>query len=87
MRKTTTGFTIVELLIVIVVIAILAAIITVAYRGIQDRARTDVVKADLNQALKQLTMDKVIAGAYPISTAADSGQGLHASTGTPINTP
>lgn len=32
------GFTIVELLIVIVVIAILAAITTVAYNGIQDRA-------------------------------------------------
>lgn len=34
----TTGFTIVELLIVIVVIAILAAIVIVAYQGIQQRA-------------------------------------------------
>mgnify|MGYP006209457325 CR=1 FL=1 len=34
-----TGFTIVELLIVIVVIAILAAVSIVAYNGIQDRAK------------------------------------------------
>ena len=33
------GFTIVELLIVIVVIGILAAIVTVAYAGVQERAR------------------------------------------------
>lgn len=43
-----TGFTIVELLIVIVVIAILAAITIVAYTGIQNRARatglTDAIK-------------------------------------------
>ena len=39
MKKGGTGFTIVELLIVIVVIAILASITVVAYNGIRDRAR------------------------------------------------
>ena len=39
MKKTKSGFTIVELLIVIVVIGILAAITIVAYNGIQSRAR------------------------------------------------
>ena len=38
MRKATSGFTIVELLIVIVVIAILASISVVAYNGIQQRS-------------------------------------------------
>ncbi len=40
MRKTVSGFTIVELLIVIVVIAVLAAITVVAYNGIQERAQS-----------------------------------------------
>lgn len=47
-----TGFTIVELLIVIVVIAILAAITIVAYNGIQTRARDSKVSTDLAQLSK-----------------------------------
>ena len=42
-----TGFTIVELLIVIVIIGILAAITIVAYNGIQNRANDTVIKNDL----------------------------------------
>lgn len=46
------GFTIVELLIVIVVIGILAAITIVAYSGVQDRAH----KAKIASDIRQLTM-------------------------------
>lgn len=42
-----TGFTIVELLIVVVVIAILAAITVVAYNGITERARVSSANNDL----------------------------------------
>lgn len=45
--KINKGFTIVELLIVIVVIAILAAITVVAYNGIQNQAQQSKIKADL----------------------------------------
>ncbi|AHB42068.1 General secretion pathway protein G [Candidatus Saccharibacteria bacterium RAAC3_TM7_1] len=51
-----TGFTIVELLIVIVVIAILAAITIVAYNSIQARARDNVRKQDLAQISKALKL-------------------------------
>ena len=44
------GFTIVELLIVVVVIAILAAIVIVAYNGIQTRARDSSVQTSVKQA-------------------------------------
>ena len=43
------GFTIVELLIVIVVIGILAAITIVAYNGVQNRARTTTAQANAQE--------------------------------------
>ena len=48
------AFTIVELLIVIVVIAILAAITIVAYTGIQERAQTASVQSASSQAGKKI---------------------------------
>ena len=59
MRKTTNGFTIVELLIVIVVIAVLAAITIVAYNGIQARANQSKMQADLSQIKKAILAARV----------------------------
>lgn len=59
------GFTIVELLIVIIVIAILAAISIVAYTGIQRKAAETALKSDLTQAGKQLALEQVEQGTYP----------------------
>ena len=58
------GFTIVELLIVIVVIAILAAITIVAYNGIQARARDTTRKEDLAQLSKATKLYSVDKGDY-----------------------
>ena len=51
-----TGFTIVELLIVIVVIAILASITVVAYTGIQSQAKDAIRKNDLSTISKVLNV-------------------------------
>ena len=59
------AFTIVELLIVIVIIAILAAITVVAYNGLQTRARASAASAALSQARKKLELYKVDNGSYP----------------------
>ncbi len=69
------GFTIVELLIVIVVIGILAAITIVAYNGIQGRARDTQRVQDLQSIVKALEAYKVIHGFYPaaVGTASASG--------------
>lgn len=53
------GFTIVELLIVIVVIGILAAIVIVAFNGIQDRARTTQRNSDGALLVKAISAARV----------------------------
>lgn len=54
-KQKQTGFTIVELLIVVVVIAILAAITIVAYNGIQNRAKDSAAQSAATQAAKKLS--------------------------------
>ena len=67
MHKTKSGFTLVELLIVIVVIALLAAIAIVAYNGIQVRARDTQRKQDIAQIEKALELFYIEHGHFPTS--------------------
>ena len=60
--QTQKGFTIVELLIVIVVIGILAAIVIVAYNGIQDRAQSSKRDADTNQYYQAILAARIATG-------------------------
>lgn len=64
-RRQATGFTIVELLIVIVVIGILAAITIVAYSGIQTRAENTKTNNALGYYAKALQLYATNNGLYP----------------------
>lgn len=59
------GFTIIELLVVVVVIAILASITVVSYNGITNRAKETVLKSDLQSGAEQLQLARITSGAYP----------------------
>jgi len=61
------GFTIVELLIVIVVIGILAAISIVAYNGIQQRARDATRMSDIGAIAKAVELYYAENGSYPLT--------------------
>ena len=56
------GFTIVELLIVVVIIAILAALVIVTYNGAKLRAQASGIAADLKSIEKALILYKTTAG-------------------------
>lgn len=63
------GFTIVELLIVIVVIAILAAITIVAYNGVQKRANASAAQSGANILQKKAEAFNASQSKYPTTTA------------------
>jgi len=65
MLKTKSGFTIVELLIVIVVIGILAAITVTIYSGVQQRARTSSRVEAIRSIQKGLELYRAANGIYP----------------------
>lgn len=65
MSQNKSGFTLVELLIVIVVLAVLATISVVAYNGVQDRARSAATSSELSANLKQVAIYAAATGTMP----------------------
>lgn len=83
---TNSGFTIVELLVIIAVICILVAITIVSYDGFTEQADIVSLQSDLNSASKQLSEFQARNGVYPTTidcTQPDSATNkcVRASTG------
>lgn len=74
LKQKTSGFTIVELLIVIVIIGILAGLVITTFVGIQQRARNSERQTDINSIASQLEGYFASHSAYPsladLNTAA-----------------
>ena len=67
--KKQSGFTIVELLIVVVIISILAAIAIPSYTAYTQRARRSDAKSALLQAALWMERSQTATGAYPLTAA------------------
>lgn len=80
MRNRHQGFTIVELLIVIIVIAILAAITIITYNGVQTRAANSATYAAASNAVKLIRTYVVANDSYPFTAAGTNGACLTADT-------
>jgi prepilin-type N-terminal cleavage/methylation domain-containing protein len=82
------GFTIVELLIVIVVIGILAAITIVAYNGVQTRAQGSKITSDLallNKAIQAARVNSSeVALRYVTGLTGTAGTCMYKSPGTDL---
>jgi len=86
-NSTTPGFTIVELLIVIIVIGILAAIAIFAYNGIRSRAIDTSMQVDARAAFTTLANATSILGYMPNSATnvnINNGNGFKVSPGNTI---
>jgi prepilin-type N-terminal cleavage/methylation domain-containing protein len=80
--KANQGFTIVELLIVVVVIAILAAITIVSYNGITNQANASAAKSTAASVQKKIELYFAEKSSYPtaktdLTTASDSGKSYY----------
>ncbi len=69
------GFTIVELLIVIVVLGILAAITIVAYNGVQAKAKYAREQSDMSAINEQILVYYATNGQYPSTGGTGAWQG------------
>jgi prepilin-type N-terminal cleavage/methylation domain-containing protein len=65
LKKKQSGFTIVELLIVIVVIGILATLVIVTFSGVQQKARDTKRETDVKALASQLEVYYANNGSYP----------------------
>ena len=81
------GFTLVELLIVIVIIAILTVVSLVAYNGLQNQAKTSAAKSAADAVAKKAELYNTAKSSYPsalgdLTNTASSGEPYYLDTKT-----
>lgn len=75
LKRKQTGFTIVELLIVIIVIGILAALVLVTFTGVQQKARNTERSTDVKAIASHLEVYNAQQGYYPTSAQLTANDG------------
>ncbi len=70
LRKQTRGFTIVEMVIVVIVIAVLVGIVAISYSSILSNSRSQSLKSDITSAYSKLSQHRADNGTYPTTLAA-----------------
>ena len=76
MNKNKSGFTIIELLVVVVIISILVAIGAVAVSGMRQRAYEAAVADELSQLRKEMEVEYIANGEWPFGTTMSSSSQL-----------
>lgn len=85
-HDTQRGFSVVELLIVIITISILSAIVIVTYSSARTKAIDKQLMSDLDKASDQLEIDFLDNKQYPATLAASNGgKGVDSTKGTVFN--
>lgn len=87
MKKSGSGFTIVELLVVVVVIAILAAITIVSYNGITQQAQNTQLLGKVDSYTKAIQLYKIQNGTYPSIDSSETDTVGYACVGSPASFP
>ena len=64
-RRTRRGFTLIEVLLVLAILGMLAAVGAVAYFGIFEKAKVDTTKAKIDVVMDQLETYHMNVGSYP----------------------
>jgi general secretion pathway protein G len=81
-RRSQRGFTLIEVLLVLVILVVLASFAVVQFRGIQQRAKLDTAKAQVGLCETAMDMYQLSIGNYP-----NQAQGLAALRACPQDLP